>query len=260
MAWIESHQSLGRHPKTLRLARTLEITTAQAIGHLHYLWWWALDYAEGGDLTDIEPDVLAIACDWQGDADVLLKALIKAGFVDNNADALTIHDWGAYTGRLVERRAQDRERKREAFQKSSAGVPAEVRRSSGVTDQPTNSVPTVTNKQTDVPLPQTEGATAPAKKRKPSLKLLEKPQDLLAMFSEDELTEATRRFPAADLEWEAGKCLDWHNARSGSANWKLAFKNWLGKAKPPTDNHQNLTGSPDPDKYIKGKYGHLVQR
>ena len=33
-----------------------------------------------------------------------------------------------------------------------------------------------------------------------------------------------------------------------------------GTKRKRRDNHQNLTGSLDPDKFIKGKYGHLVQR
>ena len=115
-------------------------------------------------------------------------------------------------------------------------------------------------KKMTFPLKEDTPATKKSKRTKPTFTTLEKPQDLLALFSEDELTEAIRLFPKLDLEWEAGKCLDWHNARGGSANFKLAFKNWLGKAKPSGDNHQNLTGSLDPDKFIKGKYGHLVQR
>ena len=51
MAWIESHQELANHPKTKRFKRALGISTPQAIGHLHLLWWWALDYAQDGSLA-----------------------------------------------------------------------------------------------------------------------------------------------------------------------------------------------------------------
>ena len=51
MAWIKSQQVLREHPKLKRLARRLEVSVPAALGHLHMLWWWALDYAQDGDLT-----------------------------------------------------------------------------------------------------------------------------------------------------------------------------------------------------------------
>ena len=108
--------------------------------------------------------------------------------------------------------------------------------------------------------PLTKGDAAAAKKTKhpkPTFSLLKTPQDLLALFSEDELTEAVRLFPKLDLEWEAGKCLDWHNARGGSGNWKLAYKNWLAKARPPSrDNH----AKDDAEKFTQGLSGLLAKR
>ena len=45
MAWIESHQSLSRHRKTLAVVAELKVDRHKLIGHLHELWWWALDNA-----------------------------------------------------------------------------------------------------------------------------------------------------------------------------------------------------------------------
>jgi hypothetical protein len=109
MAWIESHQSLAHHPKLAKLARELKITRAQAIGHLHFLWWWALDYAVHGNLSSLDPDVIATASDWTKDAQKFVDALISSGFLDKD---LTIHDWMEYTSRFVVRRESDRERQR----------------------------------------------------------------------------------------------------------------------------------------------------
>jgi len=39
VAWIESHQTLGQHPKTRKLARLLNISAPTAVGHLQFLWW-----------------------------------------------------------------------------------------------------------------------------------------------------------------------------------------------------------------------------
>jgi len=106
--WIESHAALRNHPKVGRLARKLRIPRMQAIGILHAFWWWALEYAEDGDLSRSDTDDIAAACEWE-DGNALLDALRHAGFVDD----LMIHDWWDYTGRLLSLRAERRAKTRE---------------------------------------------------------------------------------------------------------------------------------------------------
>jgi hypothetical protein len=116
MAWIESHQELGRHPKVRRLARVLDVPLPQAIGHLHLLWWWALDFADDGQLGRFDGTDIADAAGWTGDAGDFVSAMKDAGFLDADeaGEATAIHDWPEYAGRLLERRRQDAERKRKA--------------------------------------------------------------------------------------------------------------------------------------------------
>src|SRR5690606_39170704 len=146
MAWIESHQELGRHPKTRRLARILGISLPAAVGHLHYLWWWALDFAEDGDLSGYDRYEIAEAALWEGDPDGFVDALVHARFLDEQDDGgLVLHDWDEYAGRLIERRARDRERKRREraakrasrddgdVHQTSAGRPQDVARTSCAT-------------------------------------------------------------------------------------------------------------------------------
>lgn len=109
MAHIESHQSLGNHPKTKRLARTLSVSRVEAVGHLHYLWWWALDYADDGDLSKHDPGDVADGAEWPGDADQFLDALQSAGFVDPNDH---LHEWEQYGGKYIRARNLGRERQR----------------------------------------------------------------------------------------------------------------------------------------------------
>ncbi len=154
MAWIESHQSLGSHMKLRRLARTLGITKAQAIGHLHYLWWWALDGAPSGDLSAFSPLELAEVCEWQGDVDVFLAALRDCGWLDPDG---RIHNWDRYVGRIVAFREHNRKRQRRRRKALRNGdVTRDVRvtsrvRSGPVTGLPyrtgTVPVPTVPNQQ-----------------------------------------------------------------------------------------------------------------
>lgn len=109
MAWIELHQSLPTHRKTLEFADALDITPVQAVGHVSCLWLWALDNAPDGDLSAVKPRTLARAAMWDGDPGAFLTALEAAGFVL----AGRIHDWSDYTGRLIEKRRADVERKRQ---------------------------------------------------------------------------------------------------------------------------------------------------
>jgi len=120
MAWIESHQSLRGHPKLRRLARHLGVTEVAAAGHLHYLWWWALDYAKDGQLNGYDEADIADAACWDGDPAVLVKALLaaggpkRAGFLERGENHLLIHDWDEYAGKLIARRERNARAMRDA--------------------------------------------------------------------------------------------------------------------------------------------------
>ena len=111
MAWIESHQTLAHHPKTLRLAAELKCGVPAAIGYLHLLWYWALEYAPEGGVVDSQKKIVAQACMWKGEPERFWQGLIAAGFVDTG-EQLKIHDWMDYAGRLVGKRAANAERQR----------------------------------------------------------------------------------------------------------------------------------------------------
>ncbi len=103
MAWITSSQELRYHPKTKRLARRLDLSPAAAIGHLHCLWWWAVDYAPDGDLSDLEDWEIADAAGYEGDSVDFVMALVYSGFLDNNEEGrLYIHDWSEHAGQTIE--------------------------------------------------------------------------------------------------------------------------------------------------------------
>lgn len=107
MAWIESHQKTKEHPKTVSLRRRLRTSLPATIGHLHLFWWWALSYAEDGDISDIDDEIIAEACGWEGDASEFVQALISSGFVNEDR---TIHDWSVYTHRIQKQREDNRVR------------------------------------------------------------------------------------------------------------------------------------------------------
>jgi hypothetical protein len=164
MAWIESHQALGHHPKTLRLAAELGCSLPTAVGHLQYLWWWSLDYAPDGVLKPGSEATVARACEWRGRVERFWKALVSAGFVEPLDGGAQIHDWREYAGRYIDRRRRDAERKRTSRQqgsdpsgKGSGGHPADVHGMSARTNQPD---------QPDQP-PVGPGIESPARARAP---------------------------------------------------------------------------------------------
>ena len=179
MAWIESHQELWRHPKTKKLARLLAVSVPTAIGHLHGIWYWALDFAQDGDLRRYDPEEIADAALWEGEPVRFIEALVAAGYLDQTDNGLTIHDWYDYAGRLIEqreaRREQDRVRKqrqRERKKVEAHDGHGEVTEESRVTPGNVTLLPYPTkpnqteqdNTETTTPLPPlTRGVTAAPK-------------------------------------------------------------------------------------------------
>jgi hypothetical protein len=168
MAWLESHQSLANHRKLLRLADLTGVSEVTLIGHLHLLWWWALDnVGPEGSLEGISDRALAVAARWPGDAGQWTQALVMSGFLDEDSLGVRwLHDWHDYAGKLLERRAEDRARKRAGTRRpvsspsgsattevpahlprNSDGSPAEISpTSTGDSSEPrTNRVRTVPN-------------------------------------------------------------------------------------------------------------------
>jgi len=139
MAWIESHQSLGTHKKLYKLATLLNISRPQAVGHLQFLWWWALDNAPDGCLKGIPQEVISDVSVWPGDKTQFINALKEAGWIDKETEYL--HDWHDYAGKLLRHREDDKERHRTSF-----GTPAELLKKS-IATVPYSTVPNSTIKE-----------------------------------------------------------------------------------------------------------------
>ena len=114
--WIELHQEMPRHPKTLALAQALKISRREAVGILVDLWTWGLSCAdEGGNLKAIGPEGIALALDWPvRRAGKLVEAFVSCQWMDDlGGGRYRLHDWPDYTSKLSEKR-KDAERKRKA--------------------------------------------------------------------------------------------------------------------------------------------------
>ena len=91
-SWIESHQTLEKHPKLLKLISLTGWTKNETIGILHRLWWWTLAYAEDGDLSKYSSTEVALMLDLNETFDKakLFDILKEAKFLDLD---LKVHDW-----------------------------------------------------------------------------------------------------------------------------------------------------------------------
>jgi len=140
VAWIESHQELARHPKTLRLAVELKCSVPCAIGYLHLVWWWALDYAPDGLVVAANKALVAQACMWTRKPEMFWAALEVAGFVEpaELPDVVRIHDWSDYSGKLKAQRSLRKESNRRAqARRRQQKVSADVSSMSAPNQQPT---------------------------------------------------------------------------------------------------------------------------
>lgn len=177
MAWIESHQSLRDHPKTKKLARLLGIPKVSAIGHLHCLWWWTLEYADDGDLSRFDDPEIADGAEWEGDPAQFLQAMRSSGFLDGDSNDegsdLAIHEWDDYAGRLVTKREQNAVRQREWRERNKQKeapndhvITTSPLRNGHVQGLPNTTVPNRTKPNTTVP--EANADTTQVRAREPS--------------------------------------------------------------------------------------------
>lgn len=122
MAWFKMWEDLSAHPKMKRFARRLGISQPAAVGHLYYLWVWAINYAPDGVLSSYSAEDIADAMRWEGDADELMEALLtcggegRCGFlekIETEEGVLCIlHNWEERVGTTFRQRARNAEKVR----------------------------------------------------------------------------------------------------------------------------------------------------
>ncbi|NCB64533.1 MAG: hypothetical protein EOM52_13275, partial [Clostridia bacterium] len=135
VAWLQVHQTLKDHRKLFDAADELEVAPPHMMGLLISFWLWALDNAPSGSLEGVTPRMIARAAQWDGPAEKLTAALIRAGWLDERDDGtLEIHDWYEYAGKLIDQRQAEKERskrRRTATAPPSDDAPDDRRTTSG---------------------------------------------------------------------------------------------------------------------------------
>lgn len=96
-----------RHPKILDLAARLQCTRPEAIGYLTLLWDFTAEYAIQGDIGKHANGAITRACDYQGDPEKFIQALIDSRWLDEDPDyRLLVHDWAEHCERWVKLKIQ----------------------------------------------------------------------------------------------------------------------------------------------------------
>jgi hypothetical protein len=105
MAWIESHQGIERHPKTLQLAHLMGWSVDETIGKMHRFWWWSLDYAPTGDLRGFSKEIIGQSLGLtEADSLKFIDNLVTTHLVcrlTRTRLPWRIHDWLDYAGRYL---------------------------------------------------------------------------------------------------------------------------------------------------------------
>jgi len=206
LAWIESHDDVWEHHKTIRLCHALGISRPQAVGHLHAMWHFTLRNAwKDADLSAWGVEEVERIVFWSGEKGAFVKALQEVGFLDG----LVVHGWLERAGRLVyDRRRNERRKKRQI----NGGKSAVKRRISGGKSEATLPNPTIPN--------HTKPNTTP-------------PQAATARFSKPSAQEVTAYGKEIGFAIDGLQFVDHYEARGWQykqgqpmKDWRAAVRTW----------------------------------
>lgn len=249
MSWIESHQALLTHRKTLRAATKLSMSKYLLLGHLHALWWWGLDNAdESGRLGETFPEELAEAAGvGPKKATAFVQALVSVKFLEETTDGYVFHNWQRYTWRYY----QGKEKKDDASASGTFGNHKRWHLDRGIIapdcelciganrgdvapDIATQSLPTSPHPP---PLPnQPNLTTGPTRIPKQALKTR---LDLTLL----EVAQLRALYPTVDINARWGEWVSWIEEEEGERmprDKMTAFEGWLKKKAPVVEERRVL--------------------
>ena len=272
MAWIQVHQTLKDHRKLFDAADELEVSPPHMMGLLVSFWLWALDNAPSGNLEGITPRMIARAAQWEGQAEKLTTALIRAGWLDEkDGGTLEIHDWYEYAGKLIDQRQAEkiRSQKRRAAaaptpckpdddRQTTGGRPGVNRRkAAGRVDQ------SRVEKKEDIPPTPLSGGAPPAEEAPvPFAKIMELYNSICISFPKIKVIDGQRR-KAVAARWRTYKSIEVFERLfrlteasdfmkgANEKNWSADF-DWIMK---PTNMAKTLEGKYDNDRMKGGGRG-----
>jgi hypothetical protein len=92
------------HPKTRALAEELKIPLPYAVGILEMVWHTTAKFTPQGNIGKWSDKSIAERVGWTKKADLLMRALVKTGWLEEDAEhRLLVHDWHDHADQTVER-------------------------------------------------------------------------------------------------------------------------------------------------------------
>lgn len=250
MAWIPSNQDLRNHPKLRKAARRLDVPRVNLIGHLHCLWWWAIDYAPNGDLSSYDEDDIAFAADWEGDPLAFVEALRETGFIDPDSH---LHDWGDYYGKYEGRKGDGIlgnhvrwHEKRNVIDPDCPICSSDDRPESG-SNPPEESgaiggrIGGRSGGESQIRGDKRRGEEMGESSRG------RQPHALPSSWSPSDNHQSLASSLGVDLSVEAAQFADFHQAKGSKfKDWDAAFRTWLRNAKKYQPAHLRAVGDDEP--------------
>ena len=221
MAWIESHQAIERHPKTIELMTRMGWDLDTTVGKLHRLWWWCVDYAEDGDLRKHNDARIGAAVGLNGEASKrFIEAMVASGWIDRKP-YFRVHDWWDHIGLFLQSKYKRYPDKWKRVRGLYQGNRSSNRSRNGCVTANQPNQPNRT-KPTDRTPPSSS----------PSAKILPLEAFDEAMRDESFKAQLIRAYPAVPLEAELEKMRAWIRANPEKAkkNWRRFAQNWASKA------------------------------
>lgn len=229
MVWLQSHQELRSHPKTVKAARMLGVDLPTMIGHLHLLWWWALDHAPDGDLSKFDDEDIAMGADFYREGKDFVRVLMtcgpkgRPGFLTKD---YLLHDWNEYGGKY-QRRVE------------IAKQAAEARWSKNSQEQATM----IDTEKDAYALPEQSASNAEerrgdkkSQKQASSRKRADRAQRLPDGWTPDDEPELAAKLGVnqqhirRELERFTDYWISQPGARGRKVNWQATWRNWLRRS------------------------------
>jgi len=214
--------------KFMVLKAQLRVSKYAAIGILEGLWALTATSASDGAIGRFSNIEIASWMEWDGDADELIDALIKARFVDEcEENRLVIHDWAEHAPTYI-KGDLSKHGKDFAVPKRPAEQPAKHSAKQHANDAAKDGATKSSQAKSSQVDPKKEAEQAPPQKRGSRL-----PTDWA--LPDDLAAWAKAERPDLDIRMEADRFRDYWAAKPGKdgvkLDWPATWRNWVRNAK-----------------------------
>jgi hypothetical protein len=233
------------------LKRQLKLPFWQVIGVLEAIWHTTLRNAPAGDIGKLSNEEIAAAIEWDGDADELIAALVKARWLDVDTEfRLVVHDWSDHCPNYLKGGYQNGHKKfADVVVRERAKLPSldgELSSVAKLPSQATSSEGVATNSIQFNPIQFKEGEAA---KPLPS-ELVSKSKNFIPPTIEQVAEYCRERGNAIDPTYFVDKYTGngWMVGKSKMKDWRATIRTWeknnFQATKPPAPTTEPIGPAP----------------